>query len=286
MVFPRTHPGRLRALVGAVGIALLAGLLAACAVRPADAPPAFLLLGEVHDNPEGHARRLTDLRAFVERGWQPAIVMEQFDLDRADDLQAARQNCPDADCIIQKTGGSSRWDWKLYRPVIELALRHDLPLVAGNLSREDARRIVRGGLDAAFTQEKRQAFGLPGSLSPELLSAQQDEVQRGHCNMAPASMLQGLALAQIARDIGMAQAMLQAVSPGASRGAVLIAGNGHVRSDIGVPYWLRQQGAKAVRSMAYVESSQKNDAGRFDHTVAVPPHARPDPCASFRMPTR
>jgi hypothetical protein len=80
--------------------------------------------------------------------------------------------------------------------------------------------------------------------------------------------------------------------------AVLLAGNGHVRSDIGVPYWLRRAmaaptmasslatGAVQVQAVGYVEPADETAPARFDQTVVVPPVTRPDPCATLKMPTR
>jgi len=59
---------------------------------------------------------------------------------------------------------------------------------------------------------------------------------------------------------------------------VLIAGNGHVRRDIAVPYWLRAQGVPNW-SIGYVE--QRATAGEFDAQRAIPAIKRPDPCASL-----
>ena len=84
---------------------LACALLAACSTLPDKPLQRMLLLGEVHDNPEGHHQRYTYLQQLVEAGWRPAIVMEQFDRERADDLRSAMQGCRDADCVITKAGG-------------------------------------------------------------------------------------------------------------------------------------------------------------------------------------
>jgi uncharacterized iron-regulated protein len=49
-----------------------------------------LLLGEVHDNAQGHKLRYELLRQRVEAGWRPAIVMEQFDRENQDLPQGAK----------------------------------------------------------------------------------------------------------------------------------------------------------------------------------------------------
>jgi uncharacterized iron-regulated protein len=41
--------------------------------------PKILLLGEVHDNPDGHQQRYEFLLRLIESGRRPVLVMEQFD---------------------------------------------------------------------------------------------------------------------------------------------------------------------------------------------------------------
>jgi len=127
------------------------------AAAPVGPNPQVLLLGEVHDNAQGHRLRYELLRQRVEGGWRPAIVMEQFDREDQDLLNKAQKGCLDAQCVIRVVNGA-RWDWQLYYPVIQLALDFQLPLVAGNLSRADASRVVRDGVSATFDPKHQ---GLP-----------------------------------------------------------------------------------------------------------------------------
>jgi uncharacterized iron-regulated protein len=121
--------------------ALLAGALAALPVPAAiaqatpatqaarAAAPTVLLLGEVHDNPDGHRARFDLLRKRVDAGWRPAIAMEQFDRERQPDLDRAQSECKDAACVVAMAApAKAGWNWALYAPVIDLALREHLPL--------------------------------------------------------------------------------------------------------------------------------------------------------------
>jgi uncharacterized iron-regulated protein len=85
-----------------------------------------------------------------------------------------------------------------------------------------------------------------------------------------------MAQAQVARD----QAMARAIEAHADRGAVLLAGNGHVRTDWGVPRWL----APAVRARSEVIGVvEVGDAvTAYDRRVVTPAQERPDPCAGLR----
>ena len=86
-------------------------LLAACAAptgptRGLDAvAPRVLLLGEVHDNPDGHARRYAWLEARVDAGWRPTIAMEQFDRDRQADLDRAFDILDEAIAEVERAEG-------------------------------------------------------------------------------------------------------------------------------------------------------------------------------------
>jgi uncharacterized iron-regulated protein len=264
-----------------------AALLAACASggKSASAPaadllgpanPQVLLLGEVHDNVQGHKLRAELLRQRVEAGWRPSIVMEQFDRENQDLLDKAQKGCMDAQCVIQVAGGA-RWDWQLYYPVIQLALTYQLPLVAGNLSRADASRVVRDGVKSSFDPQSVKDYKLEQPLPQAVSNAQQQEIIAGHCNMLPEMMVGGMVNAQVARDIWMAK-IVRDQQP---RDVVLIAGNGHVRKDIGVGYWLNQvTPALTVRSVGFAESS--DNGGRYDSLQTLAPQQRDDPCKQVK----
>lgn len=273
---------RRRALL-ALGAAGLAGV-GACALAPApDALPDhalsadYILLGEVHDNPDAHALRLEWLRALPQAPAR-ALVFEQFDRERQDAIGRWRSAHPDARGPgaareLARAGGFAfdAWDYTLYGPVIELALERGWDVRAGNLSRADAMRVAR---DPAVAEPP------PAGWSPEGDAALEEAVRSGHCGLVPEERITAMALAQRSRDAGMARAMLAARADGA-RQVVLLAGNGHVRRDHGVPAHLRgaQPGAR-ILTVGFVEAGAKESA--FDLTRVVPPAARPDPCEQLR----
>jgi uncharacterized iron-regulated protein len=258
-------------------------LLAGCAsngATPASSSalpnPQVLLLGEVHDNAKGHQLRYELLKRRVEAGWRPAIAMEQFDRENQDILTKAQAGCLDAACVIKVAGGP-RWDWQLYYPLIQLALNNQLPLIAANLSRDDASRVVRDGVKATFDPASITAYHLDQPLPADIRSGQQREIETGHCGMLPEMMVGGMVDAQVARDIWMAKLVREQLP----RDVVLIAGNGHVRKDIGVARWINTQQPKlTVRSEAFTEGEE--GAGHYDVVHTLPPQKRSDPCAAIK----
>ncbi len=273
---PRALPATLLAcgLLAALPLMAPAARAQDAAAAPAPAVQAggakVLLLGEVHDNPDGHRARFALLQARVANGWRPAIAMEQFDRERQPDLDRARRECKDAACVVAMAApAKAGWTWEYYAPVIDLALREHLPLLAANLSRTDAAKIVEHGFDTP--------------VPPEILQPQVEEVRSGHCGALPEDMLAPMATAQVARDIAMADVMAGALAAPGNDGVVLIAGNGHVRRDFAVPAWLRARGI-ASESVGFVEDAA--EAAHFDRAETVPPHERPDPCARFKAPAK
>ncbi|MDP1647525.1 MAG: ChaN family lipoprotein [Rubrivivax sp.] len=267
----RTARPRAAMMRRAIACALVA-LLAACAHAPAQTlrlERPVVLLGEVHDNAAQHALRLQAFEAWLAGGARPALVMEQFDRQRQGviDRLRAQMPPPDADALIAAAGASD-WQWHFYRPFVALALQHGLPIVAANVSRDEARRVMREGL---------QATGFNAAVPPEVLQALAQDIEDSHCGILDTATARRMALAQVARD----QAMAAAVEQHAQRGVLLLAGNGHVRTDVGVPRWLGPATRARSEAIGLLESDHPGH-GRYDKVLLTATQERPDPCAAMR----
>ena len=276
---------RRRILAG--GLLCAAGLWPTAGTAPARAQPAptlprldapLLLLGEVHDNAVQHALRLQALQAVVDRGARPALLMEMFDRERQGAIDAVLQAPADGDAaapqridaLIDAGGRQGGWHWPFYRPYLALALQYRLPVVAANVSRSEARRIIQLGL---------QPTGYQPDVPADIQRAQTAAIEQSHCGAIDAGMALRLADAQVARD----QFMARAIVAQAGRGVVLLAGNGHVRRDIGVPRWLPADLRRRSHVVGYLEAGD-GDVDAYDEVIVTAVQARPDPCAS--MPAR
>lgn len=241
------------------------------------------LLGEVHDNAELHRLRTAVLRRALRAGWRPAVVMEQFDVDRQTDIDRARSERPgDAAHLIKLAGATRGWDWRHYEPMLALVLEHKLPLHAGNLPRAVASRLVRETAPTVFGAERAAELGLDRAADPAWQAAQEHQIDQGHCRALPPTLLPGMARGQLARDAVMAEQLQRH----AAHGAVLLAGNGHVRRDLGVPRWLDAARKNDVLVVGFIEAgeAQPSAASAFDAVLVAAPAPRADPCASFKPP--
>ncbi|HEX2789704.1 MAG TPA: ChaN family lipoprotein [Steroidobacteraceae bacterium] len=242
---------------------------------------AIVMLGEVHDSAEQHHLRLERLRQAFAEGWRPAIAMEQFDREHQEDIERARRERPKdvqylLDLAAPRDTKGGNWNWKFYRPFVALALEYDVPLIAVNLSRADAGKVVKDGYSAVFDADTLMSLGLNEPIARDWESAQEREIEVGHCQQLPPSILPAMAKAQFARDAVMASAVK--ANANAGLGLVLLAGNGHVRRDIGVPRWLSPPLRSRVFSVGYLEKGNTSSAGAFDAVVITAAASRSDPC--------
>ena len=274
-----------------LGLGLAVALLAGCAAPTSEATAdeaqrlaaamrgrAIVMLGEVHDNAAQHALRAQALARHLAGGARPALLMEMFDRDHQGDIDRALAG-PHADAkaaveaVIAAGGGGgagSGWDWRYYRPYLALAVEHKLPIVAVNVSRADARRVGTEGL---------AALGFDAVLPLDLQAAQAAAIVEGHCGAIDTAQARPLVAAQAARD----QFMARAVQTHAERGAVLLlAGNGHVRRDLGVARWLPPAVRDRSLAVGLLEvNTPRIPARAYDLVIETPAQARPDPCLAF-----
>ena len=254
----------------------------------------FVLLGEVHDNPEHHAHQAAVLSSLVRAGRRPALVMEQFDRENQPAIDAALAAGANAEGVAA-AGRLDRegWQWERYEPLVRIAVSAKLPVVAANLSRRAARDVAAQGFDRLEVASATLALTDVWSSAREDVLVQ--SIVESHCGQLRPQDAGPMTRAQRARDAVMADAILRY----RTGGAVLIAGAGHVRHDLAVPLYLRARARDAtVLSVALTEVQSGADevsayettsaAGSadpvFDYLWFSARAERQDPCAGFTLP--
>jgi uncharacterized iron-regulated protein len=211
--------------------------------------------------------------------------MIDLDLQRAADA-FVRSGSTDVD----ELGRVLEWDqrgwpaWSTYRPIFEVVVAAHLKIVATGLSHDQARHLVREGPGSLPEEIAERVKLLP--LEPALAASLDDEIKSAHCGMLPDAMVPPMSIAQRVKDALMASMMQTNATPD---GAVLIAGNGHVRSDRGVPIYLRKpsitigfvevDGFGRDRSASDASVYAGDEPARF--LVFTPRVDDEDPCKKF-----
>jgi uncharacterized iron-regulated protein len=198
----------------------------------------FVLIGESHDNRDHHrlqARIVSALERDARR--RRAVAFEMISADRqlevVEHLDANPGDAAGLGAAVDWPGRG--WpDWALYEPIARAALANGAQIVAADLDAEQRRAVFEQGAQALRTSFVRRT-GLDQDLSATLTSDLREELREAHCRQAPPEVLGGMYQVQRARDAMLADRL--AATSGRA-GGILIAGNGHVRKDRGVPWYL------------------------------------------------
>ena len=203
------------------------------------------LLGEVHDSEDIHRKQQAVLNAV---DGPVVLAMEQLDLGEG---HAAAMNA-DIDSQNARERAASGgfdfdgWGWNHYQGLFELATSRRWPLWPLNLPRSQAiavamapeadwrDRLRRADIEAIERVSPR--LELPSIAQASLIN----DMQQAHCGQMGREAARGMARAQVARDILMADALIRAHDERPGHRVVAVMGNQHARLDRGVGYWLEQ----------------------------------------------
>lgn len=230
-----------------------------------------VLLGEIHDHPDHHRLQAWILAELATP--DHAVVFEQ--LTTAQQVDAADP----AELAAVSGWAETGWpDFELYRPVLDAVYEAGATVVAGHPTRDQVRTAMTEGLDAlpAAVVEDLPLRPLPGPMRSDL----EDVIVQSHCGMFNEALLISMTVAQTFKDAHMARAIERAGPP-----AVLIAGNGHVRPDRGVPHYLSSS-ALAVALLEVEGAPTADDRpevdGAGDFAWFTARRHDDDPCERFR----
>jgi uncharacterized iron-regulated protein len=214
----------------------------------------FVLIGESHDNRDHHRLQAQIVSALQRDARRPrAVAFEMISADRQLDVVEYLNAQPGdaAGLGAAVDWAASGWpDWAVYEPIARAALANGAQIVAADLNQEQTRAVFDQGAHALRTSFVRRT-GLDRDFSASVTSELRDELRIAHCDQAPPQVLSGMYRVQRARDAMLADRL--AATSGRA-GGILIAGNGHVRKDRGVPWYLaRLQPEARTLSIGLVE---------------------------------
>ena len=254
----------------------------------------YVLLGEKHDNADAHGLQAWAIASLVQSGRRPAMVFEQL---RRDQQQVLTSYAGKGAGGTRELGTALEWDksgwpaWSMYEGLFALALEHHLPIVAGDLSKEDLTQLRKPTLDD-LPPADRQRYGLDMPPTPAQVAALVGELKASHCGYGNDAMFSRMVAVQWARDAQLAASLVDAAQK--ADGAVLVAGSGHARSDRGAPLHLAHFDpfgtARAVAFLEVIEGvgdpqayTEPGDATLpYDFVYFTPRVDEDDPCAGIR----
>jgi uncharacterized iron-regulated protein len=212
-----------------------------------------LLVGEEHDDMVGHAletRMLADALARYQSGAAPArrpvvLSLEMFERDVQYILDEYLRGLINEEHFLDS---SRPWDdyRRRYRPLIELAKKRGLPVVAANAPRRYVNRVTREGPGALEALGERARSFLPplpypgpsdeyrrqwNDLMAEAMGAQEGDTTAGHGYRVNPNAI----WAQALWDAAMGEAVASALDGTAGALVIHLAGSFHVERGTGIP---------------------------------------------------
>jgi uncharacterized iron-regulated protein len=246
----------------------------------------YLLLGEKHDNPDHHALQLRVLDHVLQTDNVSAVSFEMMSSEQQPlllDLSLSPQSSLEQ--INEYLQWDAGWNWDYYGPLLHSVIQADVLINAANISNEEMMQVY-GAPTAAEIE---------GVLDEQTMVALEKDIDESHCGMLPESQFPAMVRVQQARDFAMASSLALNTE---QQLQVLVAGNYHIRRDLGVPnYLLNRQSSleeSQIVSLAFMEVDKaSNDPAdylqqfgsvkAYDYIWFTPAVSDEDYCASLRQ---
>lgn len=217
----------------------------------------IIYAGEYHDRFAHHAAQLDIIKGLYAKNKKLAVGMEMFQAPFQKVLDEYIAGTIDERTFLKRSQYFTRWrfDYNLYKPIIDFARAEKLPLVALNIRNEIVEKVSRKGLDFLTDEEKKE---VPGQMdfSDSGYRERLREVFEKHAGFAEKTF-DYFYQSQIIWDETMAQSIdtffRQNPDYQENGRMVVIAGGGHLSYGTGIP-------KRAFRRNGYSYAIILNDA--------------------------
>lgn len=219
-----------------------------------------LFIGEQHTSAAHHAVQLKVIEALHRDGVKLAIGMEMFDRSYQPVLDLWSGGGLEEEAFLRRTHWYANWrfDYALYRDILEFARREHIPVVGLNLPFHLPPKIRVGGIDYLSDHEK--GF-LPQEIDADVAAhrefAEKIYARHGFTN----SRFEDFYMAQLVWD----EVMAETAAAVASEFLVILAGNGHIQYRYGIPERLFRRTKKPYRTLYLLPAGPPVDPAIADY---------------------
>ena len=223
-------------------------------------------LGESHKNPHHHWAQLRMFEELVNRleASKMALGMEMFQRPFQGVLNDYGAGKIDERAMLTRTDWANRWgyDFALYRPLMALAVKQEIPILALNISTEFKEKIKRVGIEGLTEKERARAPEVnvddPDHKAwfDDLMGggAHSSSHGGGHASQEDDEKARRFYFVQVLWDETMAETASSWLTAEAGRRMVVIAGSGHCHESA-VVRRMKRRGVKKVLSVRPVLES-------------------------------
>jgi len=199
----------------------------------ADVP--VIYVGERHTNYEDHKVQLEVIMSLHKQGRRFAIGMEMFQRPFQHVLDGYIAGTIDEKEFLKDTEYFERWkfDYNLYKEIIEFAKAENIPVIALNLRSEIIDTVSKGGIDA-LTEEEKKELPEDMDMTDEDYRERLRKIFLQH-EQSGSRDFGNFVQSQILWDETMAHTINQYLGDNPGSQIVVLAGTGHIVYDSGIP---------------------------------------------------
>ena len=237
-------------------------------IIPALAEKRVVFIGESHDRFDHHLNQLAVIKRLHEQNPHWVIGLEFFQQPYQEYLDAYIAGAIDERTFLEKTEYFERWrfDYRLYRPILQYAQEQGIPLLALNIPNEISRKVGRSGL-AALTEQER--VWVPETIDKSDLEYRErlKKVFEEHAGFDEGNF-ENFLEAQLLWDEAMAQRAAEYLKEHPSQSMIILAGSGHLAYGSGIPQRLqRRLEAEAATALLLQNDTEDTDQRGADYVL-------------------
>ncbi|OOZ34406.1 ChaN family lipoprotein [Solemya velesiana gill symbiont] len=192
-------------------------------------------VGEIHDNYGHHLAQLEIIKGLHQRDPDIAIGMEMFQQPYQPHLDTFISGETDEHEMLRRTEWYDRWrfDYRLYKPILDYAREHAIPLVAMNVTAELKGRVSEVGIDGLNAEERA---AIPAEIDKPDVEYRARLKQIFIQHMARGNRdFERFVEVQLLWDESMAESAARYLEAHPDKKLVVLAGGGHLMYGSGIP---------------------------------------------------
>jgi uncharacterized iron-regulated protein len=196
-----------------------------------------VFVGEIHTRYDHHLNQLEVIKALHRRDPKVAVGMEFFQRPFQPVLDAYVAGTIDEAELLARTEYYDRWryDYRLYRPILQYARENGLPLVALNMEHEITRKVGAHGTESLTAEERARLPDLIDRNDPDYVSRLRRVFQFHPGSGDNGRSFENFLHVQLLWDETMAQTAAEFLHSHPDYKLVVLAGSGHVAYGNGIP---------------------------------------------------
>ena len=232
-----------------------------------------IYIGENHTSYEDHQLQLEIIRAMYEHDTRLAIGMEMFTRSSQPALDRYLSGELDEKSFLKESGYFKTWryDYRLYRDIINFAKHNQLPIIALNQERDIVNQVFKRGGPNSLAEEDAILLPPDRKLDEPGYRKRIETAYMMHSGQEQNGDFSGFLQAQAVWDETMAETIAEYLKAYPDERMVVIAGQGHVDRMNAIPPRVARRLPVSQAVVVNSSSGLTPDSGSADFIFFSPP---------------